>query len=90
MSRNGTMGRNGTMSRKRNDGQEMEQRAGDGTMDSRRPSAPLRYCPTCRDVVTGNTQSATCFPFCSDRCQLLDLGRWLNEDYRIPANDHEQ
>ena len=23
------------------------------------------------------------FPFCSERCKLLDLNRWLNEDYRI-------
>jgi endogenous inhibitor of DNA gyrase (YacG/DUF329 family) len=25
------------------------------------------------------------FPFCSERCQLIDLGRWLGEEYRIPA-----
>jgi endogenous inhibitor of DNA gyrase (YacG/DUF329 family) len=23
-------------------------------------------------------------PFCSDRCRLLDLGNWLDENYRIP------
>lgn len=23
------------------------------------------------------------FPFCSKRCKSLDLGRWLNEEYRI-------
>lgn len=22
-------------------------------------------------------------PFCSSRCKLIDLGRWLGEDYRI-------
>ncbi len=22
-------------------------------------------------------------PFCSQRCQQIDLGRWLNEEYRI-------
>lgn len=22
-------------------------------------------------------------PFCSDRCQLVDLGKWLGEEYRI-------
>jgi endogenous inhibitor of DNA gyrase (YacG/DUF329 family) len=22
-------------------------------------------------------------PFCSERCKLVDLGRWLNEEYRI-------
>ena len=24
-------------------------------------------------------------PFCSDRCKLADLSRWLNGDYRIPG-----
>ena len=24
-------------------------------------------------------------PFCSERCKLLDLGRWLDGDYRIPG-----
>jgi endogenous inhibitor of DNA gyrase (YacG/DUF329 family) len=24
------------------------------------------------------------FPFCSRRCRLIDLGRWLGEDYRVP------
>jgi hypothetical protein len=23
------------------------------------------------------------FPFCSERCRLIDLGQWLNEDHRI-------
>ncbi len=22
-------------------------------------------------------------PFCSNRCKLLDLGKWFNEDYKI-------
>ena len=26
------------------------------------------------------------FPFCSMRCQLVDLGRWLDGDYRIPGD----
>ena len=24
-------------------------------------------------------------PFCSERCRLLDLARWIDGDYRIPA-----
>jgi endogenous inhibitor of DNA gyrase (YacG/DUF329 family) len=24
-------------------------------------------------------------PFCSERCRLIDLGRWLGEDYRVQA-----
>ena len=23
------------------------------------------------------------FPFCSNRCKAIDLGKWLNEEYRI-------
>jgi endogenous inhibitor of DNA gyrase (YacG/DUF329 family) len=23
------------------------------------------------------------FPFCSQRCKLIDLGKWLNEEYKI-------
>ena len=25
------------------------------------------------------------FPFCSERCKLIDLGAWLDGDYRIVA-----
>jgi endogenous inhibitor of DNA gyrase (YacG/DUF329 family) len=29
------------------------------------------------------------FPFCSDRCKTIDLGRWLGETYRLPAEEPE-
>jgi endogenous inhibitor of DNA gyrase (YacG/DUF329 family) len=25
------------------------------------------------------------YPFCSRRCKTIDLGRWLGEQYRLPA-----
>jgi len=25
-------------------------------------------------------------PFCSTRCKLVDLGRWLNEEIRLPVS----
>jgi endogenous inhibitor of DNA gyrase (YacG/DUF329 family) len=42
----------------------------------------MRRCPVCRREVTweGNEWR----PFCSERCQQIDLGRWASEDYRIP------
>ncbi|HSK02120.1 MAG TPA: DNA gyrase inhibitor YacG [Kofleriaceae bacterium] len=42
-------------------------------------------CPTCRGVAlkAGNKL----WPFCSERCHLVDLGRWLGEEYRIPAEE---
>ena len=37
-------------------------------------------CPVC-----GKPAEAAYRPFCSRRCADVDLGRWFNEDYRIPA-----
>jgi len=28
-------------------------------------------------------------PFCSDRCRLLDLARWVNGDYRVGGDPSE-
>ena len=39
-------------------------------------------CPTCKTIVLRTDE---CFPFCSDRCRLIDLGGWLDERYRIAA-----
>lgn len=39
-------------------------------------------CPTCKKPVPLGAEQ---FPFCSERCRLIDLGRWADEDYRIPA-----
>lgn len=27
------------------------------------------------------------YPFCSPKCRKIDLGRWLDERYTIPADD---
>ncbi len=43
-------------------------------------------CPTCRKPAAERPDNQA-FPFCSERCRLVDLGRWLNEEYRIPAED---
>lgn len=29
------------------------------------------------------------FPFCSERCKLIDLGAWFDAGYRIPAKPDE-
>ena len=44
-----------------------------------------KRCPTCRHVLEKERPAA--FPFCSERCRLIDLGRWLDEDYRIPEDE---
>ncbi|MHC4932111.1 MAG: DNA gyrase inhibitor YacG [Planctomycetota bacterium] len=43
-------------------------------------------CPTCkRSVETGMDRRPEGFPFCSERCRLLDLHKWLSGHYRIPV-----
>ena len=45
------------------------------------PATPkLRPCPVCRKPA-----SETHKPFCSARCQDIDLHRWLSGSYAIPA-----
>jgi endogenous inhibitor of DNA gyrase (YacG/DUF329 family) len=45
---------------------------------------PTTLCPTCRkNVPASMAERPRCYPFCSDRCQMVDLGRWFNEEYRI-------
>lgn len=42
-------------------------------------------CPVC-----GKPVAAAFRPFCSDRCRMVDLNRWLSEAYRIPASGPDQ
>jgi len=39
-------------------------------------------CPACRTVLTEQGDN---FPFCSDRCRLIDLGKWASGGYRISS-----
>jgi uncharacterized protein len=38
-------------------------------------------CPICRKPTDSETSAD--FPFCSERCRLLDLGNWSSEEYVI-------
>ena len=61
----------------------------------------MKYrCPKCRkmlpDVLPTDTEDKKAdvsfpefFPFCSQRCKLLDFGAWIDEDYRICQNPDE-
>lgn len=46
--------------------------------------AILVSCPTCKKDVIWDPDNPY-RPFCSERCKLIDLGAWANEDYRIPS-----
>jgi uncharacterized protein len=38
-------------------------------------------CPICRKPT--DSESSPDFPFCSERCRLLDLGNWASEKYVV-------
>jgi uncharacterized protein len=37
-------------------------------------------CPICKKEVTPDSEF---FPFCSERCKIIDLGNWATEKYVI-------
>jgi endogenous inhibitor of DNA gyrase (YacG/DUF329 family) len=47
----------------------------------RKRSLRLR-CPTCKKPVKATDSE---FPFCSERCRLIDLGRWASGAYVISS-----
>ena len=50
----------------------------------------MTHCPICKKEIPEETKT---FPFCSERCRLVDLGNWLDGRYRLTrdddAKDHE-
>ena len=54
-------------------------------------------CPTCDIKITRKTDDAgkkqplsPYFPFCSERCKLIDLGDWLESNYQINTDLFQQ
>jgi endogenous inhibitor of DNA gyrase (YacG/DUF329 family) len=49
-------------------------------------------CPICKKPVEDpppQGQAPATFPFCSERCKLIDLGRWLDGKYQVPVVEEE-
>jgi endogenous inhibitor of DNA gyrase (YacG/DUF329 family) len=48
-------------------------------------------CPICRKPVDKSDldKPQSTFPFCSERCKLIDLGRWLGGKYQIVTKIEE-
>jgi endogenous inhibitor of DNA gyrase (YacG/DUF329 family) len=45
-------------------------------------------CPNCgRDF---ESEQSTAVPFCGERCRLIDLGRWLNEEQGLPVEPEDE
>jgi endogenous inhibitor of DNA gyrase (YacG/DUF329 family) len=49
----------------------------------------MRSCPICKKDVLPRAENPS-FPFCSERCKLIDLGKWLGGDYRIASKREEE
>lgn len=47
-----------------------------------KPPVRIRRCPIC-----GKAPLPPGARFCSERCQKIDLGRWLGGAYAIPAEE---
>jgi len=45
-------------------------------------------CPVCRNKTTWEENPWR--PFCSERCKLIDFGKWLTEEYSISVEDKGQ
>jgi endogenous inhibitor of DNA gyrase (YacG/DUF329 family) len=52
---------------------------------ARKPTLKLR-CPICKKPVKSNDAE---FPFCSERCRLIDLGKWASGTYVISSPVHD-
>ena len=46
------------------------------------PKAKALRCPTCKTIVFPKDED---FPFCTDRCRRIDLGKWASGDYKITS-----
>ncbi len=44
-------------------------------------------CPVCKKKTTWEENPFK--PFCSERCKLIDLGRWASEEYKVPDKDED-
>ena len=43
-------------------------------------------CPICKSPVAADSKT---FPFCSERCRLVDLGNWLDGKYVLSPDGDE-
>ena len=48
-------------------------------------SKSIVKCPTCEKEQEWDSSNPH-RPFCSERCKMIDLGAWANEEYSIPES----
>ena len=42
----------------------------------------MMTCPICKKAVARDNPD---FPFCGERCRIIDLGNWATDQYVIPG-----
>ena len=46
----------------------------------------MAICPICGAEAKARKDNSS-FPFCTPRCKTIDLGKWVNEEYRVPDDE---
>lgn len=44
-------------------------------------------CPICKKEVEERNPE---FPFCGERCRIIDLGNWASEKYAVPGEENPE
>ncbi|MFC1677619.1 DNA gyrase inhibitor YacG [Planctomycetota bacterium] len=54
----------------------------------------MRNCPNCKKPINSPLETEAgkpkFFPFCSQRCKLIDLGAWFDAKYTVPCEGNDQ
>jgi hypothetical protein len=45
-------------------------------------------CPICKKTTTWRENPLR--PFCSERCKLIDLGKWASEEYKVEGKETDE
>lgn len=49
---------------------------------------PIVPCPQCGKELHWDVANRY-RPFCSERCKLIDLGKWADEEYRVEQREQD-
>ena len=55
--------------------------------DSIQDNSKIMKCSLCGSLFDRDRVKTV--PFCSTRCQQIDLGNWLNEEYGLPIESND-
>ena len=55
-------------------------------MSAKKP--PIVACPQCGQEHAWDTANRY-RPFCSERCKMIDLGKWANEESRVEVRERD-